>query len=364
MKKILFCLALLAIAGTASAVSFHDVYDALLLDAELALEGKSDISLDSLTPITNKVDSLKQKVLSQEISEDEAVLSAIDIYMNREGLYCENLAQAIAEYNNHRVAKSDSLLLAQCTALECRINEIQSLGWTVPNRTQAKYDSLIQVRNRNEHLFDQERKRRLGTDGHYVTEYDGGTYVRIVLQDSLYHVHCVFPSPANPVDPRDAFISDGYDTNKTCRDGRHTGVDFANGKGLPIVAIGSGKLVQKSGNIAGKYAIINHPHWQLESMYAHGLVHKRKSGVVEHGETIMLEGSSGNTTGVHLHFELRFIDKEGTKHLLNPKLLFQDYRKRIVKDVLYLKKTQWGYKIISEKEFKEAEAIEKSVALE
>ncbi len=188
MKEILLCLALLVIAGTASAVSFYDVYDALLLDAELFLDGKSDISLDSLTTVTNKIDTLKHQVLSREISEDEAVLMVIDIYGSKEGLHCKNLAQAIDEYNNHQVAKSDSLLLAQCNTLECKINEAKSYGWTVPNRTQAKYDSLIIVRNSNARLFEQERTRRLTTVGYYVTEYENGAYRKIQMKEEQYGI--------------------------------------------------------------------------------------------------------------------------------------------------------------------------------
>lgn len=57
----------------------------------------------------------------------------------------------------------------------------------------------------------------------------------------------------------------------------------------------------------GEYIIIDH-HDGTMTLYAHGLPGSRQVEVmdeVEQGKVIMRVGSTGNSTGPHLHFEVR-----------------------------------------------------------
>lgn len=95
----------------------------------------------------------------------------------------------------------------------------------------------------------------------------------------------------------------------------HTGVDFPVSSGTPIRAVKAGTvttstaLYKANGEYRsyGEYVIINH-HDGTATLYAHGLSGSRKVSPgqsVAQGETIMLVGSTGNSTGPHLHFEVR-----------------------------------------------------------
>lgn len=101
--------------------------------------------------------------------------------------------------------------------------------------------------------------------------------------------------------------------------GFHTGVDFARNskgavQGLPIRAVKSGTVVistayKKNGKYVsyGEYIVINH-HDGTMTLYAHGDPGSRKVSVgdkVSQGQTIMNVGTTGNSTGYHLHFEVR-----------------------------------------------------------
>nr|MBP6925658.1 M23 family metallopeptidase [Candidatus Paceibacterota bacterium] len=242
-----------------------------------------------------------------------------------------------------------------------------SYGWTVPNRTQAKYDSLITVRNSNARLFEQERTRRLTTVGYYVTEYENGAYLKIQMKDEQYGIKAEFPSPDNPMDPRPAVISSGFYALDGIRQGQfHTGIDIPKCEYCSTVAFASGFAKPLSDenrkNIAGKYVELDCPQLSMRFKYAHLSKHKIHwpGKYVEAGDIIGLEGRTGRTTGPNLHFEaILVIDNQEYK--LNGKHLFSNFAERIVKDVIYIKKTTGGYKIIPEEEFKEA--IE-SLALE
>lgn len=95
----------------------------------------------------------------------------------------------------------------------------------------------------------------------------------------------------------------------------HRGVDFAAPTGTPIYAAGDGK-VEKAGWFSsfGKYVRIRH-NSQLKTAYAHMSKIKVKAGQrVKQGQVIGLVGSTGRSTGAHLHYE---VHKNGTK--VNPR---------------------------------------------
>ncbi len=87
----------------------------------------------------------------------------------------------------------------------------------------------------------------------------------------------------------------------------HDGIDIANRKGTPIYASASGKVVF-SGNGPTGYGlmvIIKHDNG-LMSVYAHNsAIHVGRGLKVKQGQKIALMGSTGRSTGPHLHFEIR-----------------------------------------------------------
>ena len=83
----------------------------------------------------------------------------------------------------------------------------------------------------------------------------------------------------------------------------HTGVDLACPTGTPINATMSGKIV-KTGwtTIFGNYVIINHGNG-YQTLYAHmSKILCRTGQSVSQGTRIGLVGSTGYSTGPHLHF--------------------------------------------------------------
>ena len=88
----------------------------------------------------------------------------------------------------------------------------------------------------------------------------------------------------------------------------------------------------------GRVVVVRHYNG-LETLYAH--LHRLKvepGDTIQAGDLIGLGGSSGHSTGSHLHFECRF---KGVP--INP-LAFIDYKSQsLVSDTLVLKKTKYGY---------------------
>ena len=89
--------------------------------------------------------------------------------------------------------------------------------------------------------------------------------------------------------------------------GRHTGLDIAGSSGTPIKAAASGTVtsVTHSNVSYGNCVIISHGNG-VQTLYAHCLETYVEVGQsVSQGETIAARGSTGNSTGPHLHFEVR-----------------------------------------------------------
>ena len=86
----------------------------------------------------------------------------------------------------------------------------------------------------------------------------------------------------------------------------HEGIDFHGEKGTPVLAAASGKIVTAESHPAyGKMVEIDHGNG-LISRYAHASRLDVKEGdLVVRGQKIAEIGSTGRSTGPHLHFEVR-----------------------------------------------------------
>lgn len=104
----------------------------------------------------------------------------------------------------------------------------------------------------------------------------------------------------------------------------HAGTDLGAPLGTPVVATQAGRvtLSDKAGGY-GLMVILRHNDDTLESRYAHLSRLLVQAGEwVEQGEVVGLVGSTGNSTGPHLHFELRQLTQSGWV-VLNPDLLLK-----------------------------------------
>lgn len=86
----------------------------------------------------------------------------------------------------------------------------------------------------------------------------------------------------------------------------HTGLDFAAPKGTPIYAASNG-VVSSSGYVSGYGNLIEIDHGSgVTTVYAHNNENLVEAGdIVSRRQMIARIGNTGNSTGPHLHFEVR-----------------------------------------------------------
>jgi murein DD-endopeptidase MepM/ murein hydrolase activator NlpD len=128
--------------------------------------------------------------------------------------------------------------------------------------------------------------------------------------------------------------------------GQHIGIDFAAPTGTPVVAVADGEVLHADFNGGyGKLIIIDHGQGH-HTYYAHLSAYAsdiRPGTPVRRGETIGFVGSTGFSTGPHLHYEIRkqgqYIDPTLTQHKLQFWTLTEDEQPALLARLLML---QWA----------------------
>ena len=108
------------------------------------------------------------------------------------------------------------------------------------------------------------------------------------------------------VTPVSGTITSRFGVSSSIRSGAHTGTDIAAPTGTPIKAVASGTVTfaEKSGPY-GNLIKITHENG-VETWYGHcSKLYATVGQKVEAGDVIAAVGSTGNSTGPHLHLEIR-----------------------------------------------------------
>ena len=147
----------------------------------------------------------------------------------------------------------------------------------------------------------------LTKDSYELYKFENNNYIEYFNGDGKSATKALMKTPING-----ARLSSAYGMRKHPILGynkKHMGVDFAAPTGTPIMAAGTGHIeyVGTNGG-AGKYIRIKHLNgyktsYSHLSSYASGI---KKNVRVKQGQTIGYVGSTGLSTGPHLHYEVIF----------------------------------------------------------
>ena len=113
----------------------------------------------------------------------------------------------------------------------------------------------------------------------------------------------------------------------------HKGLDINLRTGDTVVSAFEGKVRYATYNTGGfgNLVIVRHPNG-LETYYAHlSKINVKPNQIIEAGEPIGRGGSTGHSTGPHLHFEVRLNDKA-----INPAKIFNTSDFELLSDTLVL----------------------------
>jgi len=111
--------------------------------------------------------------------------------------------------------------------------------------------------------------------------------------------------------PAEGVITDGYGPRTDPEPSYHYAIDIAGDFASPVYAAADGEVIHAgTDNIYGFNVVINHIYDGYKTKYAHMCTYLVTIGQnVKKGDIIGFMGSTGYSTGVHLHFEVIQNDK-------------------------------------------------------
>jgi len=254
--------------------------DASMLDMLLKAESFSDF--------LNRADYVECIMAYDHTKWEEYIANREFVELCKEELELEKQILDQAKYNVELEQSNLEALIEQknkdITAYE---TDISSKEQAIKEYEQAIADQDAEIKALEAAILE-EKKALLAQNGTVIT-YDGGTFK--------------FPMASY------TRISDDYGMrmHPTLKVEKfHNGVDFAAPKGTAIYAAYDGKVVAATySSSMGNYVMIDHGD-SLYTIYMHAsALYVSKGDLVARGETIAAVGTTGRSTGNHLHFGVR-----------------------------------------------------------
>ncbi|MDR0329385.1 MAG: peptidoglycan DD-metalloendopeptidase family protein [Rickettsia sp.] len=282
----------------------------LVFDYEINITEQDDEDLASESRILNKITIAYDNVKSLEIIREE------------ESFYAKDVTKVL----NKLITKSSVVINSSF------MSALKSLG--------LSSNSIIELINSYSYQIDFQRQIKNGDTVTVITEkfvtkegkfshHGKVLYVSLNLSGKEYNIFRY--SLDNTSNNHDFFSEDGKSVKRSLLrtpvklvrvsshygnrhhptlgyTKMHKGVDFAAPTGTPIYAAGNGVITEigwKSGY--GKFIQIKHSQ-NLSTAYAHAsnfAKNLKPGSIVKQGQVIAYVGSTGRTTGPHLHYEVK-----------------------------------------------------------
>lgn len=267
-----------------------------------------------------KFDSQKEALEKRLVAMYESgTTSYLDVLLSSEGLadFVSKyyLISQLAEYDQellNNIETTKNQIETEKQSLETAKNEIETSKAAV----ETKKTSLATSRNEKKSLVSNlsEQEAELQEQLEEFEADKKAIQAELAALAAKSNVTAVAPSAAGYVSPIPGKTKSNITTGYYGYVG-HTGVDFACSAGTTIVAVKSGTVVTSTAmkrangtyKSYGEYVVIDH-HDGTMTLYAHMLPGSRtvsKGQSVSQGQQIGQVGTTGNSTGNHLHFEVR-----------------------------------------------------------
>lgn len=271
--------------------------------------------------LAEKLSQPKEEAVVHTVSEGDSLESIAAEYELDEA----DIIELNPEYDFENMLDGDSVTVKQAKGFinirkTVTTTEIRDIEYdTVKKKDSTKYSGYKKVEQKGVDGSERVTKTKIYIDGELVdTKYDYETIVEpvdeiVTVGTKTYYdgVYVGSPSESGFLWPAPSchYVSSPYGWRNS---GWHNGIDLikagGGANGTPVIASRSGtvEVVQRSNSGYGNMVLINHGDG-YKTRYAHmisGSITVRVGDYVEAGRTIGRVGSTGNSTGPHLHFEV------------------------------------------------------------
>jgi murein DD-endopeptidase MepM/ murein hydrolase activator NlpD len=289
------------------------------------LESKINSLTEQITQKQADIEEQEEKYAIQKDLLDKRLIalyeagssSYLDLLLSADGL-----SDFISKYYIiSTIAESDQELLTRINDTKNKIEEEKTSLETYKEEiatsktaVEGKKNSLASSRSSKQAIVStlSDTEKELQEQLEEFEQHKKEIQSEIAKQAAKYTGTPVAPSAAGYISPLAGKTKNNITTGYLGYAG-HTGVDFACSSGTPVLAVKSGTVYKSTAKMSngkyvsyGEYIIIDHGDGTM-TLYAHMLAGSRlvsPGDTVSQGQQIGSVGSTGNSTGPHLHFEV------------------------------------------------------------
>ena len=266
-----------------------------------------------------------EKIIDEEIlTSDEP--SAIDTYLNSEISYEFKLAN-INNTNEQEIIEElskDTTTMYKIYAINVGENtESYVSTWEeaeeLVNKMQEEYAGDIDVNITVTEKYT-ENLDEVGVAELAVAEAEVNTSLRTIVDEKEKIAKATCNGVYLAVKPVSGTITSRYGAVESVRDHAHGGLDIAAPEGTNIKAAAEGTVSYSDWMGGYGYLIIIDHENGVQTYYGHcSKLYAKVGQKVEPGDIVAAVGSTGNSTGNHLHFEIRIngISQNPQKYIYN-----------------------------------------------
>ncbi len=249
---------------------------------EMLLQSKSPADLLNRMTYVEAITSYDKARLDEYIANKEYI-ALCEAQLQSEKEYLDAMKLCV----ENEQAAVETLIVTKSQEIEAYENSISSKEQAI-DEYEAELAEQTEIIQQLEKAIEDEKKKILMSNGQVII-YDGGAFAFPL--ESYTRVSSEYGYRMHPILNVQQF---------------HNGVDFAAPKGTKIYAAYDGIVVAATySSTMGNYIMLDHGGG-LYTIYMHASkLYVEKDDVVVKGEHIAAVGSTGRSTGNHLHFTVR-----------------------------------------------------------
>ena len=305
--KLIILISLAVLLILACIASFYKISYSVTINGEMVgyTDNKSKLQTEINDYIENGESENTAFVQVESLPEYKVCLLKRDVQASDEDIFNTIKSAGTTYYRYYSINENDEekLYVANFTEAEDIINQLKEKNSknmdniTISEKYETQMQDFTTVENAVSSLYVQKpqvtvAKTKTTSVGsvNTATTIAGG---KVSLGISL----------ARPVS---GIISSRFGARSSIRSSAHTGLDIATSTGTPVLAAASGTVTfsGRKGSY-GNLLVITHSNG-VQTYYVHcSKLYVSAGTTVTQGQTVAAVGSTGNSTGPHLHFEIR-----------------------------------------------------------
>ena len=306
MKLItIISIALLIVIGIIS--SFYKISYSVFIDGELVgyTDNKSKLQAQINDYIENGENENTAFVQVEKLPEYDICLLKKDVNSDDEKIFNMIKSDGVSYYRYYSILENqqEKIYVATFSEAEDIVNKLKEKNSTnINNITIAeKYDTELKEMTTTDEavskLYVEPKKivvaKNTSSSNTYVNTSTNISTAKADLGISL-------------IKPVSGIITSRFGARSSIRSSAHTGLDIATSLGTPVAVAASGTVSYAGWKSSyGKLVIVNHENG-IQTYYGHcSALYVTPGMTVTQGQIISAVGSTGNSTGPHLHFEIR-----------------------------------------------------------